>query len=396
MHGHASSSLVSRRGRVRPPGHRDRVADRQRRAVARRLDLDAAPPGPARRRGRRTPCRGRRGPRRDPPSRRWPRPPRAAAAAPPAAARATPGRCRLAPRRTVTSRLADAHRRAGRVARHDLHGHDVRVAHEARGERRGGRVVDVLGRAELLHAALVEDRDAVREGERLALVVRDVDERRARLAVHAPQLDLHLQADLEVERRQRLVQQQHLRPVDERPRQRDALHLAARELVRAAALVAVQAHQPQRLGHARRGLALRHPGDAQPEADVALHVEVREQRRALEDHVDRALVRRLARDVAPADHDAPRGRPHEAGDGPQQRRLAAARRARAASRTRRPGSPGRRRRAPSPGRSGGSRRRRAPGRRRAPSLMPPPPPCARPRPPARPARRRSCAARPAR
>ena len=48
------------------------------------------------------------------------------------------------------------------------------------------------------------------------------------------QLDLHLLAQLEVERRQRLVEQQHLRPVRQRAGERHALLLAARELAGAA------------------------------------------------------------------------------------------------------------------------------------------------------------------
>ena len=52
------------------------------------------------------------------------------------------------------------------------------------------------------------------------------------------QLDLHLLAELEVERAERLVEQQHARPVHERPRERDALALAARELAGLAPVVA--------------------------------------------------------------------------------------------------------------------------------------------------------------
>ena len=50
--------------------------------------------------------------------------------------------------------------------------------------------------------------------------------------LHAPQLAAHLQAQKLVERRQRLVQQQHARIGDQRARQRDALLLPARKLRR--------------------------------------------------------------------------------------------------------------------------------------------------------------------
>ena len=148
----------------------------------------------------------------------------------------------------------------------------------------------------------IEHRDPVGQRQRLALVVGDVDERRAGLAVHAAQLDLHLQPDLEVERRERLVEQQHLGPVHERPRQRDALQLPAGQLVRAPPLVArpgAPGAAPRRTRVAR---SLRDTRcDAQAEGDVAGDVEVREQRRALEDHVHRPAVRRDARSRRAAD-----------------------------------------------------------------------------------------------
>ena len=76
----------------------------------------------------------------------------------------------------------------------------------------------------------VEDGQAVAHRQRLLLVVGDVDEGDADLALDALELDLHLLAQLEVERAERLVEQQHLRAVDDRARERDALALPAREL----------------------------------------------------------------------------------------------------------------------------------------------------------------------
>ena len=68
--------------------------------------------------------------------------------------------------------------------------------------------------------------------------MRDVDERDPDLVLDALELELHLLAELEVERAERLVEQQHARVVDERARERDALLLPARELARLAALAA--------------------------------------------------------------------------------------------------------------------------------------------------------------
>jgi len=57
----------------------------------------------------------------------------------------------------------------------------------------------------------------------------DADVAVADLALDALELDLHLLAQLQVERSQRLVQEQHARVHDQRPRERHALLLAARE-----------------------------------------------------------------------------------------------------------------------------------------------------------------------
>ena len=79
------------------------------------------------------------------------------------------------------------------------------------------------------------------------LVVRDEKEGDAELPLQRLELGLHLFAQLEVERAQRLVEQLHLRLVDERARQRHTLALAARELAGPALAHAGESHQGQRL-----------------------------------------------------------------------------------------------------------------------------------------------------
>ena len=60
------------------------------------------------------------------------------------------------------------------------------------------------------------------------------------------ELRTHLVAQLRIERRERLIQQQHARPLHQRARQRHALTLAAGELIRHAIAEAAQLHQLQR------------------------------------------------------------------------------------------------------------------------------------------------------
>ena len=99
----------------------------------------------------------------------------------------------------------------------------------------------------------------------------------------------------------------------------------AGELVGAPLAVALEPHEPQRLGHAPVALGALDLGDAQAERHVVGDVEVRKQRRPLEDHVERAPVGQDPRDVGIAEQHAAHRGPLEAGDDAQQRRLAAAR-----------------------------------------------------------------------
>src|SRR5947208_114234 len=108
-------------------------------------------------------------------------------------------------------------------------------------------LIDLSRSADLFDLAIPEDGQPVRHRQRLALVVSDVDERDPDFLLDRLQLDLHLFAEPEIERAERLVEQQHPWPIDERARERDALALPAAELARLALLVARQADHVQRI-----------------------------------------------------------------------------------------------------------------------------------------------------
>ena len=73
--------------------------------------------------------------------------------------------------------------------------------------------------------------------KRFFLVVGHKNKRNTHSTLQADQLYLHMFAHLLIQRRQRLVQQQHLGLQDQCPRQRDPLPLAARQrMCRAAAI----------------------------------------------------------------------------------------------------------------------------------------------------------------
>ena len=133
-------------------------------------------------------------------------------------------------------------------------------------------------------------------------------------------------ADLGVERRQRLVEQQQLGLRRQCARQRDALLLTAGELVRVAVAELRQLDDLEHLRDALVGLGLADAGHLQAEGDVLRDGQVREQRIGLEHHADIALVGFQPGDVLAADDDLAGGRLLEAGNHPEHGGLAATRR----------------------------------------------------------------------
>ena len=130
-------------------------------------------------------------------------------------------------------------------------------ADEAHHELVGRLLVQLARRPDLLDLAVAHHDDLLGDVHRLLLVVGDEDRRHVHLVVEAPQPDAQILAHPGVERAERLVEQQHLGLDGERPRQRHALALAARELVRVAAGVALEVHELQQLVDARVDLVLR-------------------------------------------------------------------------------------------------------------------------------------------
>jgi hypothetical protein len=168
-----------------------------------------------------------------------------------------------------------------------------------------GVLVDFLGRADLQHAAVAHHRDAGGHGHGLLLVVRHHDAGHAHGFKDVDELELRAFAQFFVQRAQGFVEQQQLGPLGQASRQRHALLLAARELVRLAFGKSLELDQLEHLLHAGRYLALGHTFALEAEGDVVPDRQVRKQRVRLEHHVDGPLVGRKGRDVhAVQDHRA--------------------------------------------------------------------------------------------
>ena len=163
--------------------------------------------------------------------------------------------------------------------------------------------------------------DAIGQGDGLGHAVRDEDDGARALQPQLLKLRVERLAREGVERAERLVQQQHRRVADERPRQRRALRHAARQLARPKCGGTRQADALQRLGCARPTLLGRHPGQLQRQRHVVERRAPRHQARLLEGEPDAPVARSWR---GTADGDRARCGIEQPGHQPQQRALAAA------------------------------------------------------------------------
>jgi len=107
--------------------------------------------------------------------------------------------------------------------------HEVGNAKEVRDEERLRVLVDLLRSSDLFDPPAVHDRETVRHGQRLLLVVCHVEKRDPDFLLQGLQLDLERLSQLRVERAQGLVEEEHRRVQDQRSRERNTPLPAAGE-----------------------------------------------------------------------------------------------------------------------------------------------------------------------
>ena len=236
-------------------------------------------------------------------------------------------------RRQRQPRAADLDGQAD-VGRDQSSGQQVhfRRADEARHEGIRRPVVQRRRRVDLLDHAVLEHADALAHGHRLDLVVGHVD-RRGRLAalaqgaVQLGEPHAHRGAELGVEVGERLVEEEHVGLLHDRPAHRDPLRLSAGQLLRISVQQMLHLQQAGGVTHALVQLRLRRARQLQAEGQVVVDLHVRVQRVVLEHHRDAALLGGQRVDGAVADAQLAASDALQARDHPQQRRLRAARRA---------------------------------------------------------------------
>ena len=224
--------------------------------------------------------------------------------------------------------LHGAERQLHRVAfdrrRQEVH---RRRADEAGHEEVAGVLVELPRCGELLQKAALEYGDPVAERHRLGLVVGDVDRGDAEPLLQPGDLGAHLSAELRVEVRQRLVEEERVGVAHDRATHRHPLALTTGQVARLALEVLVELQglrgRPHLLVH-RRLVRL---GQPKRERDVLVDRQVRVERVVLEHHGEVAIARCQVVDLPVTDHHVARRDVLQAHDHPQERGLPAARRA---------------------------------------------------------------------
>ena len=139
--------------------------------------------------------------------------------------------------------------------------------------RRGGRLfIDLGGRANLFDLSFAEDRDAVAHRQGFLLIVSNKNKGNSHPLLNGLKLDLHLLAQFEVERAERLIEQQNFGMIDQaRGQERRAAFVHRR----AAKACDIQSRAGER-DRAFRPLACKlrfwHPFDHQTVGDIVFNV----------------------------------------------------------------------------------------------------------------------------
>src|SRR5271154_4499032 len=190
------------------------------------------------------------------------------------------------------------------LLRNQIHGRRAKK----RGHKRVRRVVvNFFRRSDLPYHALVQNDDAISQGHRFYLVVSHVNGSGFDASMKLLELFAGRRSQLGIEIRERFVKKKHGGLANDRPRQRHALSLAAREFARLTMEQLLDDQQARGPLDLWLVLFLRNSLRLERERNVFVNGEMRIERVALEYHGDAALAWRQMRDVLPADQDLARG-----------------------------------------------------------------------------------------
>src|SRR6266508_1119331 len=229
-------------------------------------------------------------------------------------------------------RLQGRGHRQGELGRRDsgpsVLDHRVDEVHRRRADEVGdeevlGAIVDFERGADLLDPSVLHDGDAAAHRHRFDLVVGDVNSRRLQTPLQLLDFRAHLDAELRIEVRERLVEQVDGGFADDRAAESDALTLATRKLLGLAVEQVGDLQDLRRLPDEPVDLGSGELSDLQAELQVLADSHVGIEGIVLEDHGDVAVLGGKVVDNPAADLDPALGNLFEPGDHPQSRGLAA-------------------------------------------------------------------------
>ena len=169
-------------------------------------------------------------------------------------------------------------------ARFGKHAVANKISHEAG----GGAVIERVGIGPLVQLAFMHHADHIAGGKSLQLIMRHHQRCGTSSFQNAAHFMSQALTQIHIKVRKRLIEQQQLRLGSERPRQRHALLLPARQFMRHAAPRSLQPYQRQHLAHPLAPRVARQMHDAK--GDVAANIHVREQSIVLKHHAHAPLL----------------------------------------------------------------------------------------------------------
>ena len=184
---------------------------------------------------------------------------------------------------------------------------------EAGDEAIGRLLIERTLRTDLSHRSFRHHDHPVGHDQRFLLVMRD-HHRLTPVAAAIGEFDAHGLAQLGIQVRQRLVQEQHVRARDQRASQRHTLLWPARQLSWQPIREPGKPDHLQSFGNPGLGGALRNAAHLQSKGDILANRQMRKQRIALEHHAGVATPGRHSRDIALVEAHLAAGRRHEARD----------------------------------------------------------------------------------
>ena len=139
-----------------------------------------------------------------------------------------------------------------------------------------------------MESAIVHDTNTIPEGERLVMIVRDMDRGSAGCVEHGGQFADEAVTKMTVERSERFVEQQHPRCRGERSSERNTLRLTARECRDRSPFVAGETDQLEEFDDPLPPSARIDVIHPKPELNVLPDISMRKQRVVLKHQAERA------------------------------------------------------------------------------------------------------------